>query len=244
MRIPLAAATCAAVFGIAALYATSAQAGELCTGPPILGVPAVANPNAITNGSSCGLMANASPIMAMFVGFSAADTDALMLAGVVPDPIFVNRGINATALGTTISLNVPVGALHFVLNNQTTGLTYNIATPYVNTDNPASTVYHFADFTFKTGANDAADEALYDITFPNVQMTAGEFATIESNGGFVDWTFVGVEDLAVAPTDDWNDLVYGFNNLSGTKVPEPFTLSIFGAGILGLSALRRRKAKE
>jgi PEP-CTERM motif len=240
MRIPLAVATCAAVFGLAALYTTSAQAGELCTGPAIAGVPSSADVNAITNGSSCGLTATASPIVAMFMGFSAQDTDSLTLAGVTPNPIFVNNG---STVGSTVSLNVPLGALNFVLNNQTTGLSYNIATPYVNTDNPTSTVYHFADFTFTTGANDAADEALYNLVFLGTPMTAGEFATIESTGGFAAWTFVGVEDLAVAPTDDFNDLVYGFNHLTSTTVPEPLTLSLFGAGIFGISALRRRKKK-
>jgi hypothetical protein len=38
--------------------------------------------------------------------------------------------------------------------------------------------------------------------------------------------------------------VCGSNNLKGYLVPEPLTLSIFGAGLAGAAALRRRKAKK
>lgn len=243
MRFTLASTSFVAALGMASLFAPSAQAGELCVGPAITGVPAAGDPNNIPNGSSCGLTANNTPILAMFVGFSAADRDLLSLPGVSPNPIFVNQGAGASAIGATISLPVIVGGLNFVLTNETSGNAFTIGTPYTNTDVPGSSVYHFADFTFTTGANDAADEALYNALFPSVQMTAGEFSTIESNGGFANWTFAAVEDRTVVTNDDWNDLIYAFQNVAPSVqgVPEPLTLSLFGAGLAGLSLVRRRR---
>lgn len=244
MRITLVATSLAAAIGMASLAASSTQAGELCTGPAIPGVPAPADPNTIPNGSSCGLTASDTPILAMFVGFSAADTDALRLPGVSPNPIFINQGSSATPIGTTISLNVVVGGLGFVLDDLSTGDTFTIGTPYSNTDGSSNSVYHFADFTFTTGVDDVADEALYNITFPNVPLTASEFATIEANGGFANWTFAGVEDRKVTATDDWNDLVYAFENVAPSVqtigVPEPLTLSLFGVVLAGLGLVRLR----
>jgi len=241
MRIHFPSATFAAALAIAACAAPSVQATELCTGPAIPGVPAPGDPNTIPNGSSCGLVASQTPILAMFMGFSAADTDALHLPGTSPDPIFVNQGVGATPVGTAISLAVPVGGLGFVLENITSGNSFTIATPYANSDGSSSSVYHFADFTFRTGATDAADEALYNANFPLLPMTAGEFSTIETNGGFAQWTFAGVEDRRVTGTDDWNDLVYGFQNVAASRVPEPTTIFLFGTALAGLSFMRRRR---
>jgi len=38
--------------------------------------------------------------------------------------------------------------------------------------------------------------------------------------------------------------ICGSNNLSTNVIPEPFTLSLFGAGLAGVAAVRRRKAKK
>jgi hypothetical protein len=40
------------------------------------------------------------------------------------------------------------------------------------------------------------------------------------------------------------DYVLNVNNIDYSAVPEPLTLSLFGAGLLGLGALRRRKARK
>ncbi len=241
MRIQFTSATFAAALATAAFTASSAQATELCTGPAIPGVPAPGDPNTTPNGSSCGLVAGQTPILAMFIGFSAADTDALHLPGTSPDPVFINQGVGATPVGTTISLAVPLGGLGFVLEDITSGNSFTIGTPYANTDGSSSSVFHFADFTFTTGATDAADEALFNATFPSIPMTAGEFSTIEANGGFAHWTFAGVEDRTITGTDDWNDLVYGFQNVAPSRIPEPTTIFLLGTGLAALSFMRRRR---
>jgi hypothetical protein len=38
--------------------------------------------------------------------------------------------------------------------------------------------------------------------------------------------------------------ICGSDNMSTNIVPEPFTLSLFGAGLAGMAALGRRKAKK
>jgi hypothetical protein len=58
-------------------------------------------------------------------------------------------------------------------------------------------------------------------------------------------TYIGWEDLIAGQNSDfdYNDLIFAFVNTS-IAVPEPLTLSLFGAGIAGAALLRRRKAKS
>jgi hypothetical protein len=235
MRIPLSAAACAAVLGVAVLSMPSAQAGELCAGAPVPGAGGV-----ITDGSTCGLTAVATPVTAMFVGFSAADTDTLSLTG-VNSSIFTN---NVTAPGTVVALSVtPGSSLDFVLTDATVANVFHIGTAYPNTTGnptPDPSVYHFAEYTF-------ASQADYNSVFAadDVALTSGELTEINSLGGFAAWTFVGVEDRTTVGTDDWNDLVYAFHNVAPPpSVPEPMTLSLFGAGLVGAGWMRRRKNKS
>jgi hypothetical protein len=50
-------------------------------------------------------------------------------------------------------------------------------------------------------------------------MTAAENSYILANGGYSARTFVGVEDLPNRSTDDWNDLVYAFKDVTPANVP-------------------------
>jgi hypothetical protein len=60
-------------------------------------------------------------------------------------------------------------------------------------------------------------------------------------------TYVGWEDR-MTPLADWdyNDLIFAFANTTTTPttgVPEPLTLSLFGAGLAGAALLRWRRRK-
>jgi hypothetical protein len=60
-------------------------------------------------------------------------------------------------------------------------------------------------------------------------------------------TFVGWEDktLGQGSDFDYNDLIFAFaNTRTTTTVPEPLTLSLFGAGLAGAAFVGRRRSKK
>ena len=67
--------------------------------------------------------------------------------------------------------------------------------------------------------------ALNLVGFTDVGASIASVTIFAGNDGFDD---IGVDDVCLGPV---------------TAVPEPLTLSIFGAGFVGAAALRRRKLK-
>ncbi|HEX3754942.1 MAG TPA: PEP-CTERM sorting domain-containing protein [Rhizomicrobium sp.] len=73
-----------------------------------------------------------------------------------------------------------------------------------------------------------ADTSTYDnATFASLGLTPGTY----------EWTWTPVGDV----TDD--NFILQIGPLAATSVPEPLTLSLFGAGLAGAMAMRRRKIK-
>jgi hypothetical protein len=64
------------------------------------------------------------------------------------------------------------------------------------------------------------------------------------NGQKADIVFSGSATLSSAGACGTDFQVCGSNNASAMLIPEPVTLSLFGAGLAGAAALRRRKAKK
>ena len=53
-----------------------------------------------------------------------------------------------------------------------------------------------------------------------------------------------LQDTAAGRQEFGNDLAFTLNGTSVSSVPEPFTLSLFGVGLAGAAAIKRRRKKE
>lgn len=123
--------------------------------------------------------------------------------------------------GDMVDLGTQSGALVFSLRNITTGMTYMTTTP------DSGGAYH----------------AVFSTDYSTFGLGALPTAAASALAGLPDVTFVAWEDRdATNGSDfDYNDLVFAFSNTSSTGVPEPLSLALAGAGLLGLAGLRRRK---
>jgi hypothetical protein len=82
-----------------------------------------------------------------------------------------------------------------------------------------------------TGGNPGWFQGDIDI-FMNASLSTWAFFLDDAGGG----TFIAGDD------GDYDDMVVTFQQESPAGVPEPGTLALLGMGMLGLGALRRRKA--
>ena len=114
-----------------------------------------------------------------------------------------------------------------------------------------------ANQAFVTTGVNGYSEYSYSASIPALTLTAGTQYWLgiqdQTTSDFVwGWDTTsnapdGLENEASFGAGSWTpfnaDLAFNLTSASTSAVPEPFTLSLFGAGVVGAAALRRRKKK-
>jgi hypothetical protein len=155
-----------------------------------------------------------------YEGFSAADTDIMRVA-VGGATIFQN---NTTAIGTVFNLPVISGSTtRLELDNVTVPNTWF-----------SGTAGHSDSQVHLNGTTSFTDFNIGPPSIPISTNCAGPGGTC----------YLGWEDLPFPTADaDFNDLTFALQFTPTTPAPEPASLSVVGAALVGMSWLARRRRK-
>lgn len=157
----------------------------------------------------------ASTLTFTFVNKEAADVDLLFNGTVFPGtPIFSN----GAAPGTAVSFSVAAGTFAISLRDTSTNVTYGSGT-----NTPDGLVHLRSNTTFSD----------FGITNP-------------ANVGPALNGYYGFEDRAFGTGNtDYNDLVFTLSVVTQPgNIPEPMSLAVLGAGLVGIGAARMRKGQN
>ncbi len=213
-------------------------------GSAALAAPTVIPP--FTPGSpgttTLSLSATMSPIEAIFLFSDAADRSILRFGG---SPLFINNGAGASTPGTITTFTVPgtPTPIVFTLENTSSGQTY--ATNALDSDGNGHAISI-------TGTTDLAEiESALGLASGAISGQAGVAAAwasfVSAASGpitIIAWEDLELDDPRSNREVDWdyNDLIFAFAGVL-TTVPEPGSLAVLGAGLIGLGfAVRRRRS--
>lgn len=169
-------------------------------------------------------------VTAVYIFADALDTSILNeLTPASIAQIFCNHsggGCTANVSGDTKFLGNQNGNMTFSLENVTRSTTFMSDTADSDGNYHALITSNYADF------------GLGALPGPAATALAGLSGSI---------TFVGWEDKTLGQQSDfdYNDLIFAFANTRlTTTIPEPLTLSLFGAGLAGAAFVGRRRGKK
>ena len=171
-------------------------------------------------------------VTAVYIFADAGDTSILdELTPLSINQIFCNHptgGCVANNPGDQRDLGVQNGAMTFRLDNVSKNDFFTSNTADADGNYHVKVTTNYADFgvgALLPGAQSAIDALI----------AAGKSIT-----------YVGWEDLTAGQSSDfdYNDLIFAFAGTQITQVPEPVTVSLFGAGLAGAAWMRRRKSKK
>jgi len=191
------------------------------------------------------LVSYSTQMFAVYAFTEASDTLRLSMVG--PNPlssIFCNKsgsGCTASAIGQTFDLGVVNPGIVF-------GLTDLTVPNFFRTDTLGVDGYAHVMVSDTVDASNAAAVAAAYSYFGQGSLAAAAGSSIASLGATAGTvvTFVGWEDRLYGDYD-YNDFIFAFTNQAPRSpdptqtVPEPSALAMFGMGLLGFGAMRRRK---
>ena len=173
----------------------------------------IANPGSLTASG------DVKAVFAYADAADAADESELLRVGLGGGVIFDNK---IDSVGTTKDVGIYGGLVRFELDDLSTG------TLFFNDTADSGGNFHAK---YGTGAAD------FGVTFSSTVNNA--IAAL--NGPVI---LVGFEDRTAAQGSDfdYNDLIFAFSAVRD-PVPEPSTVGILGASLIGLTLIRRRKGR-
>jgi hypothetical protein len=191
--------------------------GLLISIPSAMAFPPIGTPTTINPGD---LFGSGLDSKAIFVFSDAGDDSTLTLTGHV-GTIFDNK-INVA--GDTVDLGSLSGMEEFGLDDMTEHDSFLADVADVDHDFHLFYTTNYANFG--------------EGPVPAAAAAAISSLPLGSSVIFVGWED---RDFDQGSDFDYNDLIFAFSNLKPATVPEPLTISLFGAGLVGAAAMRRRK---
>jgi hypothetical protein len=170
-------------------------------------------------------------VTAVYVFADAADQS--ILNELTPEAfmkVFCNKSGGACASmntsGNTFDLGDQSGPMVFSLENTTRGNLFTSDAADADLNYHVKITSNYSDFGV-SGLPSGADSVIADLILSGKSIT-----------------YIGWEDKTAGQGSDfdYNDLIFAFANTRlTTDVPEPVTLSLFGAGLAGAAWVSRRK---